>query len=541
MKNHYLVILFILFCRFSLSSQTISSWRSDDNACFVPQNSIQFQAGNGKYSAKIIIDDNVHYQTIDGFGWTMTQGAAKLIMGMAEQDRISLLNDLYSTAGLCSEIVRIGVGATDLSEYPYTYEDSKGKFSLEGPDLTDLIPVLKLIKNINPNIKFLATPWTAPKWMKTNGSYTGGQLREFYREEYADYLVKYCLAMKEQELPISFLSIQNEPLAEHNNPSMKYTANDMYAFANILGPKMKTAGLENIKLIGYDHNCDNTDFPIRVAESEYINGTAFHMYKGDINTMFTVYNATDKDVYFTEQYSSGTGHSQSDFNWHIKNIMIGSLNNMSKATFAWNAAAKHTGNGQYEPHTNGGCSDCMGAVTINENTYSKNTTYYTIAHLSKVVRAGAKRIGITKEGTAQNLDVVAFNNNDGTMSLIVHNASGTSRNIEIALADNYFYYTIGSWTTVSFLWKSDVTGINNISSNSTVSVFPNPVNDVVNVRFDTQENRSYELFSISGNKMLDGKMNDISNTIDMENLSTGVYLLKIQHKSDSYYSKIIKN
>lgn len=526
-------------CFGQITAQTIQAWQSNDNNQF-QQSTVQLFEGSSSRTAKIVLNENEKFQTIDGFGWTMTQGGAKLIMEMTEEKRMELLKDLYSSDGLYSEIVRIGLGATDLSEYPYTYEDTRGSFSLVGPDSTYLFPVLKLIKGINPNIKLLATPWTAPKWMKTNNSYIGGSLSNLRHSDYADYLVNYCLAMKKQGLPISLLSIQNEPLAQYNNPSMTYTQTGMYNFANVLGPKLIAAGLSDVKLIGYDHNCDNTNFPIRVAESEYISGTAFHLYAGDISAMSTVYDATGKDVYFTEQYSSGTGYSQSDFNWHIKNIMVGAVVNMSKATFQWNAAARHTGNGKYEPHTDGGCDNCMPAVTINGNAYSKNTAYYTVAHLSKVVRAGAQRIGTTLEGVARYLDVAAFNNNDGTRSLVVHNANSAQRQIAVEHNGTYFHYTIGSWATLSFLWDSDNTGIKDVNSGIPMSVFPNPTNNILNIKFETAENRKYELFSASGAKISGGCLDNMSNVIDMTEAAPGIYILKLQQNNAVGYTKIIK-
>lgn len=207
-----------------------------------------------------------------------------------------------------------------------------------------LIPVLQQIVQINPNVKFLASPWSAPAWMKTtyNGKQQlrGGKLKKEHFVDYAQYILNYFKEMEKLGLKFHSMTIQNEPLTEHNWPSMYMSKEDQYDFVeNYLGPILTNNGYGYIKLIGYDHNCDNTEYPIYVARSQYIEGSAFHLYGGSIAALSTVYNATKKSVYFTEQWTDGNGDFGSDFAYHLQQIMLGTVNNMGKIALEWNVAS----------------------------------------------------------------------------------------------------------------------------------------------------------------------------------------------------------
>ena len=122
------------------------------------------------------------------------------------------------------------------------------KFSLEGPDLTYLIPVLQEIVAINPDIKIIATPWSPPKWMKTSNSYIGGELKEY--DIYAKYFIKYFEAMKEQGINIWAITPQNEPHHPHNEPSMYMTKEQQVDFINrYLGPAIANSEFKHVKIM----------------------------------------------------------------------------------------------------------------------------------------------------------------------------------------------------------------------------------------------------------------------------------------------------
>ncbi|RZJ69748.1 MAG: glucosylceramidase, partial [Flavobacterium sp.] len=151
----------------------------------------------------IEVDPSTTFQEIDGFGYTLTGGSASLINALPAAEKDKLIQELFAVAddAISVNYIRISIGGSDLSAYPFTYNDladgetdeSLVKFSI-AKEQTDLIPILKKIVAINPKIKILGSPWTAPIWMKSNKSFIGGNLKPEYYQTYAKYLVKYIQA-----------------------------------------------------------------------------------------------------------------------------------------------------------------------------------------------------------------------------------------------------------------------------------------------------------------------------------------------------------
>lgn len=406
---------------------------------------------------KIEIDPTAQYQSIEGFGWTLTQGSAALIRTLPPCKQKQLLNELFhAKKGLGSSVVRIGIGATDLSAYPYTYSETAGDpelkhFSLSGPDETDLIPLLKKILKINPDIRIIATPWTAPKWMKTEDTYTGASLKPEYYGTYARYFIKYFEAMRNEGIEIWAITPQNEPLHAGNEPSMHMSKEEQYEFIEKhLGPAIAASDFSHIKIIAYDHNCDVLEYPEYVSRSQYVHGSAFHLYDAGSNIagLTRVYKNTGKPVYFTEQYT-GPGGFGEDFNWHMINVMLGSMNNYARTALEWNLASDP----EHKPHTPGGCNSCVGAVTIEGNKVTRNVSYFLIAQMSKVAGPGAIRMA--SESGDKDVISTAFRNPDGTYSLIVYNAGDQSRSFDIVCENRFFSCNLKGQAAASFLWKKE--------------------------------------------------------------------------------------
>ena len=328
--------------------------------------SLNFAAPVGQ-NPTIDVDTTQTFQTIDGFGYTLTGGSAQLLNQMSAPTRAALLTELFATTdnNIGTSYLRVSIGASDLDASVFTYDDAAqpdptlAQFSL-APDKVNLIPVLKEILAINPTIKILGSPWTAPVWMKTNNSSKGGSLKPEYYAVYAQYLVKYLQAMQAEGIRVDAVTLQNEPLNPDNNPSMVMTAAEQATFIrDHVGPAFRTANLAT-KIIVYDHNLDRTDYPMTVLQdpqaSQFVDGSAFHLYAGNISGMSTVHDAyPNKNVYFTEQWIGGPGNFADDLNWHTNNLIIGATRNWSRNVLEWNLAADQN----YGPHTNGGCSTCL--------------------------------------------------------------------------------------------------------------------------------------------------------------------------------------
>lgn len=450
--------LWLALCASALTAQTVAPYltKGDKSQLLQPQSTVEFSSTSTSAAATITLTPSSTYQTMDGFGLCLTEGSAEVIASLNSTQRLALLNELINpTSGIGISVIRISIGASDLSSSSYSYNETSGdvnmtNFSLAGPDLTYLIPVLKDMLAINPNIKILATPWTAPRWMKTNGAWVGGSLQTQYYEAYANYFVKYFQAMQSNGINIWAITPQNEPENPNNEPSMTMNSAEQRNFINqSLGPKMVSAGFANIKIIAFDHNCNNTAYPIDVLNnSTYVDGAAFHLYLGDISALSTVKNATNKNVYFTEQYTGSGGSFSGDFGWHMQNVVLGSINNWAKAVIEWNIATDTS----YGPRTPGGCTTCLGAYTIsNSTTYTKNVSYYIIGQISKVVKDGAIRVGTSSSNSS--IICSAFQNEDGTMALVAYNSSGSSISVKVVNGSNSFVYTIPASSAVSFSWQ----------------------------------------------------------------------------------------
>lgn len=414
--------------------------KGDQSVKLQKQNTILGFTANSNSYQNIQIDESQTYQTVDGFGYTLTGGSVEVINSLTAARKQELLQELFGSNANSISIsyLRLSIGASDLNSSVFSYNDlpagetdpTLSKFSLEKD--RPLIDLLKQILAINPNIKIMATPWSAPLWMKDNGRSVGGSLKEEYYGVYAQYFVKYITAMKNEGITIDAITPQNEPLHGGNNPSMVMTASQQANFIkNNLGPAFKTANIST-KIVAYDHNCDRPDYPITVLSDKdanpYTDGSAFHLYGGDISALGDI-KATfpTKNVYFTEQWTSSTGDFGGDLKWHLKNVVIGSMRNWSKIALEWNLA----NNSQFKPHTEGGCTMCKGAITINSSeNFERNVGYYIIAHASKFVPQNSVRIASSQSG---NLNNVAFKRADGKIVLIVENDGGAPETFNIKI------------------------------------------------------------------------------------------------------------
>ena len=407
----------------------------------------------------IEVNDSQTFQTVDGFGFTLTGGSAEVINLLSSSKKQELLQELFGSSANAISInyLRISIGASDLNSTVFSYDDmpagqtdtTLANFSL-APD-AQLIQLLKDILNINPNIKIMATPWSPPVWMKDNGSSIGGSLQPQYYGVYAQYFVKYIQKMQEQGIRIDAITPQNEPLHPGNNPSLSMTAPQQAEFIKTnLGPAFQAAGITT-KIVVYDHNCDKPEYPIAVlsdaAANPFIDGSAFHLYAGDISALSTVRTAFPaKNIYFTEQYTASTGSFDGDLKWHIKNVIIGSMRNWSKTALEWNLA----NNSSFGPNTPGGCTTCKGAITVTGNsTFERNVGYYIVGHASKFIPAGSVRIASTQTGT---LSTVAFKTPANKKVLIALNENPTPQIFNIRYNGKWVAVSLDGGSVGTFIW-----------------------------------------------------------------------------------------
>lgn len=452
--------LLLCFSANHISAQSIETWltKTDKSVLFQKQTEIQTFSKIYNTSPSIYVDDTKTFQSMDGFGFTLTGGSAMLLSKMNTSERAKILQELFATDAnnIGISYLRISVGASDLDDHVFSYNDLPAgetdpkltKFSLS-EDQKYLIPVLKQILVINPKIKILASPWSPPNWMKTNKNSKGGSLKAEFYGIYAQYLVKYIKSMKNEGIIIDALTIQNEPLHPGNNPSLLMPQDEQANFIKrSLGPAFKQAAITT-KIIIYDHNADRPDYPISVLNDpearKYIDGSAFHLYGGNVENIRSVHEAhPDKNLYFTEQWIGAPGNFAGDFSWHTKNLIIGATRNWCKTVLEWNLAADPNQN----PHTDGGCTACLGAITIGDKIV-RNPAYYVVAHASKLVRPNSVRIA---SNITMSLPNVAFKTPTGKIVLIVQNEADKSQEFNIRYHNKQITATLDAGSVATYVW-----------------------------------------------------------------------------------------
>jgi glucosylceramidase len=431
-----------------------------DQSVLLQKQNVALSFGNRvNANQNIDVDSTQTFQTIDGFGYTLTGGSAYVIHQMGAGSEASLLNELFGndSSSIGISYLRLSIGSSDLNASVFSYDDvSPGQIDTNltqfnlAPDTTDLIPVLKQILAVNGSIKIIATPWSSPVWMKDNNSSVGGSLLPQYYKTYAQYFVKYIQQMKLQGIRIDAVAPQNEPLNPNNNPSLVMQAADEANFIKkYLGPAFQSSGITS-KIIVYDHNCDRPDYPEAIlsdtAASAFVNGSAFHLYAGDISALSQVHNLyPGKQLYFTEQYTASTGDFAGDLKWHITNVIIGSMRNWSRNALEWNLANDPS----FGPHTVGGCTTCKGALTISGSSIARNVGYYIVAHASKFVPPGSVRIASTITNVLQ---TAAFLTPARKKVLIVENEDLAPNTFNIRFNGKWVTTTVPAGAVCTYLW-----------------------------------------------------------------------------------------
>ena len=417
------------------------------------------QSSRTKTSRHITLTPATTYQEMDGFGYAITYSACYNLLKMAPADRKAFLTRTYSRKdGYGVSYARISIGCSDFSSTEYSLCDTKGleNFRLHTDETKYVIPILKEILAINPDLKIMAAPWTCPKWMKVKSlsnrvgydSWTAGSLNPDYYEDYAQYFVRFVQAFAAEGIPIYAVTPQNEPLNKGNCASLYMPWAEEAAFVNKLAPAFAHAGITT-KIYCFDHNynydniSDQQDYPIKFYEAldpnmdgkELVVGSAWHDYGGSVTELDDInQKAPDKEIIFTET-SIGTWNDGRNLSARLladmNNLVYNTVTRKSKAVMVWNFMLDLNRG----PNLDGGCQTCYGAVDIDQNDYhtlSYNSHYFVMAHASLAARPGAKRIEAQLGGSLSNVSYVAFQNPDGTYGLVIFNQGTTSFTMSMA-------------------------------------------------------------------------------------------------------------
>lgn len=415
----------------------VQAWvtAGDRSQLLAAQPAVPFEAAAAAATAQpgpeLRIDVSRPDQEIVGFGAALTDASAQLIQTRLDPvRREALLRELFGREGegLGFSFTRLTIGASDFSPDHYSLADEAD------PDLAGfstarmaqyVFPTVRAARAINPELKVMATPWSAPGWMKTTGSLIQGELKPDAYPVYARYLTRYVQEAAKAGVSTDYLSIQNEPDFEPPTyPGMRWGWEGRARFiGRNLGPAFREAGIET-RILDWDHNWDKPEQPMGVLSDDtaraFVSGVAWHCYAGDVAAQTPVRQAhPDKDVFFTECSGGDWAADFSDsFLWIVKTLIIGSTENGARGVLMWNLALDEN----HGPHA-GGCGDCRGVVTIESSTGEivRNQEYYAFGHASRFVRPGARRVAAT---APEGLRAVAFVNPDDSRVVIVLNGAG---------------------------------------------------------------------------------------------------------------------
>ena len=440
------------------SGDVIAHFTSANESKLFQTDYIDYSDDLGNFTIQLKPDQT--YQEIDGFGAALTGSAACLLTNeMDASSRTALLKELFDPInGIGISYLRLTIGSSDFSMGDYTYCDEKGieNFAIPEIDRNELLPIVKEIVSINPNIKLMATPWSAPAWMKTNNSMKGGSLKDEYMADYAEYFVKYIRAFEAEGIRFDAITTQNEPDHETTGmPSMKMSWQQQSTFIREhLGPRFRAENITT-KILLLDHNWDLWEYPVNILNdrqtAQYVAGTAFHGYGGSVNQMANVREAhPDKELFFTEQSGGGWGGGFSgDLIWFSRDIFIGTMNQNCRNALLWNLALDDLNGPQ-----NGGCTNCRGVVTVNGNQVMRNVEYYVLAQFAKYTQPGAKRIGYNIAGTQPTkFYISAVTNPDGSCVVFVLNDTEAVQNFSIRFGEKRITYQISAATVGTFVLK----------------------------------------------------------------------------------------
>ncbi len=433
---------------------------------------------------EIVVKPEETYQKILGFGGAFTESSAYLLNRLSKENQSKIIEAYFSEAGANYSLTRTHINSCDFSLGQYSYApvpDDKAleHFSVE-EDQEDLIPMIKKAKAVSKSgFKIIASPWTAPPWMKDNKHWVGGKLLPEYRETWALFFSKYIKAYQKEGIDIWGITVENEPHGNGDNwESMLFTPQEMTDFVQYyLGPKLEQEGLAGVKILGYDQN--RAELKAWVDEmfkdentAKYFAGTAIHWYESTYDyfpdaLQYAHKKAPDKHLIQTEACVDAEvpkwnddawywSKEATDWGWdwapenqkylHPKYVpvfryardIIGCLNNYVDGWIDWNMVLDRQGGPNWFKNW------CVAPVIVDPENDAVYFTplYYTMAHFSKFIRPDAVRIGF--ENPDKDLMITAAKNTDGSVAMIVFNPGDQEKLLKINLEGQDFYTKISA-------------------------------------------------------------------------------------------------
>jgi len=415
---------------------------------------------SGPASAPVItVDDSSRYQQFWGVGAALTGASAQLIGRLSGERRDQLMRSLFSPSqGAGLSVLRQPIGANDFSIGSHSLDDTAGNgpdpqlrhFGL-GPDHQGVLPLVRQAQDLNPGLTVVASPWSAPAWMKSNTALIGGTLNGQYYAAYGRYLARTVAAWQAAGLRVRALTVQNEPsFSPAGYPGMTLTPDQQaHLLSQFTRPALDAAGLRQVGLWALDDNYDRAGDAAQIASTarSAIAGVAFHCYSGSVSAMQS----------FGQQHpglplaiSECTGGDWSpDFGanlrYDVQSLLIDGIRAGASWVLKWNVALDPSGG-----PANGGCQHCRGLVTVDPGsgqvTYSE--AYYALAQLGRFIQPGAVVVGSSSSPVPN----VAFRNPDGSHALLAMNSAGASVSFRVSDGGHSFAASLPAGAAATFTW-----------------------------------------------------------------------------------------
>jgi glucosylceramidase len=419
--------------------------------------------GRAPAPVPIVIDAHGRRQVIAGFGAGLSDAAAWLIRNRLDEDaRQSLLRELFDAeSGLGLRLLRVAVGSSEFARDRYSLDDvppgqrdpNLAQMSIER-DREAVLPVARAALAVNPALRFIATPHSAPGWMKSSDSLVKGTLRPEATAAYARYLRRFVNLYREEGVPVFALTLQHAPRTEPTDaPGMVLDAAARVALAGQLAP-----GPDGTRILELDDSWDAATDALKVlgdpAARAHVAGTAWHCYAGAVTAQTSVHDAyPDKDIYLTECSGGTWAPGWDDGLVHFGGTVVGAVRNWATGIMLGNLALDEAGGPRI-----GGCVGCRGVVTIGaDGAVVRNPEYYALAHASRFVRPGA--VALVSTGTLDGVSNAAFANADGALVLVVVNGASVARDIQVsgglhrATPAASFHATVPAAGMATYVWR----------------------------------------------------------------------------------------
>lgn len=389
-----------------------------------------------------------------GFGVAITGSSCYNLSLMNKDERNSFLRGIYSKEGLNLSVGRLSIGSSDYSAELYTYDDNPNDtqlkyFSIER-DLEYIVPIIKEILEINPNLTIFASPWSPPAWMKTGGEISGGYMREKYIECYADYIVKYIKAYAEQGIIIKAITPQNEPETQQNGnmPACIWHPETEAKFIITLNSKFKENNIDT-EIWCHDHNfssINRIDWYMKEYELyNFCNGIAFHYYAGTVEeTVVLKEKYPSLNLHFTE--GGPRLYDNYDTDWCKWAIMMIKVLNCGYSSFTgWNLMLDETGGPNVGPFF------CGGLVTRNRINGNLNYSgqYKAVRHLAPFIKKDSEIYQIKTNKNHQQMSCYpsqtepvigcVIKNGEENEVLVLVNPSEVKAQVQYRYKNNWWY------------------------------------------------------------------------------------------------------